>query len=396
VTVRTRLTGTVLTVALLAVAVFGTVSFVAIDRTLRSSFHAQLRTLVTAVASAVDVNDKGHVGLDRHDLEQISTIHAGLPFALYDRHGVRVVGDLLPPPSQRMGLAVVTASVVRGGVAYGTVAAWESDAWIGAFDRAMALAILAAGGALVTLGVLLSRRTADTFDEMLARIEAAYLREKRFAADASHELRTPLAVIKAESDLALRRPRDAGEYRAAIESIAREAERLEEVTDQLLAAARSYVESHDVGTIDLGDLAAEIVERVRPAAEVRDVGIRIAADGVALARANWPTVERALLAVVHNAILHAPKAGSVELRIEQAPKEVCIRVADDGAGFSAEALANATERFWRGDAARSRGGTGLGLAIARSMAEANGGSIRLANRQEGGALVTLTLPRADA
>ncbi len=395
-TIRTRLTRTVMTVAILAVGLFGTISVVAIDHTLRSSFHAQLTTLVTAVASAVDVNDRSEVGLDTHDLDQLTTLHAGVPFALFDRRGKRVLGDLFPPPSRRGGLAIARAPVVRKGVVYGWVDAWESDAWIASVDRAMILGALAAAAALVGLGVFLARRTADALEDMLARVQAAYVREKRFAADASHELRTPLAVIKAESDLALRRDRSAEEYRAAIESIAREASRLEEITDQLLEATRTHVEAHEVGSVDLTDLAREVAERVRPAAEVRDVTIRVASSGATLARANWRTVERSLLAIVHNAILHAPQAGAVELRVERAPKEVRVSVADDGSGFSRDALDHATERFWRDDSARSRGGTGLGLAIARSMAEANGGSIRLANRTDGGALVTLTLPRADA
>ncbi len=70
---------------------------------------------------------------------------------------------------------------------------------------------------------------------------------------------------------------------------------------------------------------------------------------------------------------------------------VRIDIADDGPGFSPAALEHATERFWRGDGARSRGGTGLGLAIARTMIEANGGTLQLANAAKGGGIVTIRL-----
>jgi signal transduction histidine kinase len=70
---------------------------------------------------------------------------------------------------------------------------------------------------------------------------------------------------------------------------------------------------------------------------------------------------------------------------------VRIEIADDGPGFTPDALAHATERFWRGDAAHPRGGTGLGLAIARTIVEANRGSLQLANAVDGGAVVTIKL-----
>ncbi len=111
------------------------------------------------------------------------------------------------------------------------------------------------------------------------------------------------------------------------------------------------------------------------------------------ALANRPTLERALLAIVHNAIGFAPKGGEVELRAARDEETVRIEIADDGPGFSPEGLAHATERFWRGDASRPRGGTGLGLAIARTMVEANGGSLVLSNRSGGGALVSIVLAR---
>ncbi|HEY9085352.1 MAG TPA: HAMP domain-containing sensor histidine kinase [Candidatus Tyrphobacter sp.] len=390
--IRSRMAWTVTAAVILAVAVLGTLLVVTVDRELRSSFHAQLDTLVTAVASSVDVND-GRVGLDAHDLMQLSTLHAGTPFALFDRHHIRIVGDVLPPPPERRGISVATVPVVRHGRIYGWVAAWEPDGWIAAFDRTMTLATLFIGIALVGIGIMLARRSANTIVMLLERLEAAFARERRFVADASHELRTPLAVIKAEGELALRRERSAVEYRTAIESIAREAGRLEELTDELLAAARTELDARERDKLDLNDLAREVGERVRAAAEVRDVRVHVETNGDALALANGATIERALLAVVHNAIMHAHARGTVELRVIGGTREARIAVEDDGQGFSQEALEHATERFWRGDAARSRGGSGLGLAIARTMLEANGGSMRLSNRAEGGAVVTLSLPR---
>jgi signal transduction histidine kinase len=393
VNVRARLERTVVALIIAAVAILGTISYFAIDHALRSSFHSQLTTLVRAVADQVDVKH-GRVKLDQDDLVQISNLHPGLPFALFDSSNVRVVGDLLP--SQRGGLMLVTAPVVHHGVTVGSVAAWEPDAWISALDRDVVLATIALGAVLVGIGVFVSQRIAESFDRMLERVQTSVVRERRFAADASHELRTPLAVIKAECDLALRRERAPDEYRQAIASVAREAARLEELTNQLLAAARSESGAREAQIVDVNHLARVLADRVRAAAEVREVRVSVSSNGEAFVQANATNVERALLAVLHNAIDHAKPHGVVELRVTDDSGTIRIAVADDGTGFTAGALQHATERFWRGNPSRSRGGTGLGLAIARATVEANGGTIRVENRAEGGALVTLSFPRAQA
>ncbi|MBV8530728.1 MAG: sensor histidine kinase, partial [Candidatus Eremiobacteraeota bacterium] len=115
------------------------------------------------------------------------------------------------------------------------------------------------------------------------------------------------------------------------------------------------------------------------------------AEHAALAHANRATLERALLAIVHNAIEYGRDDGVLQLRASRNDDAVRIEVSDDGPGFTADALAHATERFWRGDSSHPRGGTGLGLSIARTIVEANRGSLRLANGAGGGAVVTIEL-----
>ena len=336
------------------------------------------------------------MSLDEGDLVQIARLHPGVPYALFDARGQRTVGDLLPPAPRRASLSIARSPVTRNGGIYGWIAAWESDAWVGAVDRRIVLVAIVIGALLLLVGVALTVRTAAALDRMLESLRASAARERRFAADASHELRTPLAVITAECDLALRRERSGDQYRTAIGSIAREASRIEALTAELLAAARSEIDAADIGPLDMNRLVTNVAERVRPAADVRDITVHVCTNGPVRARGNAPSVERALLAVVHNAIAYAPPSGSIELAVDAVEGSARISVADDGPGFSSEALEHATERFWRGDAARSRGGTGLGLSMARILAEANGGTIRLANRESGGALVILSIPTTDA
>jgi signal transduction histidine kinase len=426
-TIRTRLAATVVGSIAITVALFATLSIVAIDRALRSSFQARLLTTAQAIATTVDYHG-GQLEADESDLRKLANIR-GTPFAVFDVRGTRVAGEEPPAQQQLRGLGVVNVPMYRGGSTVGAVSVWQSNLWIGDFDRDAAIVSVGVGLLLVAFGTLLSRRVVGTalaplqriaslaeqieardlsgrlhadgpdefgrlcasFDRMLDRLQAAFDRERRFVADASHEFRAPLAVLRAETELALRRERGNEAYRAALASVAREAVRLEELVDELLAAARTEVDALSRQTVDAADLARRVGKRVEAAAAVRGIAVKVDAREAALAQANGATVERALLAIVHNAIAYARESGCVRLRVANCKDAVSIEVADDGPGFTADGLKHATERFWRGDSSRPRGGTGLGLAIARTMVEANGGRLQLANGSAGGARVTVTL-----
>lgn len=425
--VRTRFTVTVATIVAVTVALFAGLSILALDRALRSGFEARLRSDAQTIATAVDVHH-GRISLDPSDLRALGTIHADTPFAVFDTDGKQIAGDT-SPSAQAGGLQRASVDVRRGDRTFGTVTVWQSDLWIGEFDRDAAIVSLGVGALLIALGIVASRRVAQrvlaplgdiaslaeriegydlagrlradgkdelgrlcaSFDRMLDRLESAFARERRFVADASHELRAPLAVLRAETELALRRERNNDEYRAALSSIAREAARLEELIDELLAAARAEVDARRQQTLDASELVRQLGERIRPAAASRGMVVSVETPGAVLAQANRATLERAVMAVVHNAIEYGRDAGTVRLRTSRNADTVRIEIADDGPGFSNDALAHATERFWRGDTAHPRGGTGLGLAIARTIVEANRGSLLLTNAPQGGAVVTIKL-----
>jgi two-component system, OmpR family, sensor kinase len=433
VSIRARFTLTVVIVVTISVVLFATLSIVTLDRTLRSTFMARLRDGAATVAATVDVHG-GEAALDFGDLQQLAPLHAGLPFAVFDRDGKQIAGDVLLSKRQTMNLQTVTVPIVRNGQAYGHVAVWQTSQWIDDYDRTAAVVSLVIGGLLIALAAVASRRVAQrvlapvaniaslaeriegddlslrlhtdsrdelgrlcaTFNRMLDRLQEAFARERRFVADASHDLRAPLAVLRAETELALRRTRNGDEYRAALSSVAREAMRLQELVDALLATARTEVDAKQDQTLDAGELLQTLGERVRPAAAARGMEIEIEPGATAFARANRSTLERALLAVLHNAISYGTEQGVVRLRNVSSNGIVRIEVADDGPGFTTDALAHATERFWRGDASRPRGGSGLGLAIARTIVEANSGRLKIGNASDGGAVVTIELIAADS
>ena len=233
-------------------------------------------------------------------------------------------------------------------------------------------------------------RLAETLNDMLGRLEAAFQHERRFVSDASHELRTPLALLRTELDLALRRPRPRAELEAALRSAAEETERLSSLAEDLLLVARA----------DQGELpvrreqirSRELLERVatRFGARASELGRSVTITGdTPLLDADPARLEQALSNLVDNALAYG--GGDVELSARSVNGHVELHVTDEGIGFPADFTTRAFDRFSRADERRSRGGNGLGLAIVQAIAEAHGGSASAVNREDGGADVWLSV-----
>jgi two-component system, OmpR family, sensor kinase len=235
-------------------------------------------------------------------------------------------------------------------------------------------------------------RLAETLNAMLERLERAIQRERSFVADASHELRTPLALLKAELELALRKPRTQAELEGAIRSAASETDRLTRLAEDLLVLAQADDGRLPLrrGAIRAGEVLGSVREAFRARAEASGRTIEADADPSVL-EADRLRLEQALGNLVDNALRHG--AGTVRLRALDRNGRVELHVLDEGDGFPPDFLPRAFERFGRADEARTGGGAGLGLALAAAIAEAHRGSAHAANRGEGGADVWLSLPK---
>jgi heavy metal sensor kinase len=238
---------------------------------------------------------------------------------------------------------------------------------------------------------------ADSFNELLSRLDQSFETMRRFVADASHELRTPLSVIRGEADVALTHDRSSGEYQESLVIIQDEARRLSRLVDDLLNLARA-----DAGHVSLrveefylNDLLADCCRAFQVAASIKKVSLDCLCPGDVAFRGDQELVRRLMFNLLDNAIRYTPPGGRVMAKLEANGGELRIQVADTGIGIPPEAVPHIFERFYRGDQARSRqnGGFGLGLSIVKWIAESHRGAVDFTSLPGKGTTFTVLLHR---
>jgi signal transduction histidine kinase len=232
-------------------------------------------------------------------------------------------------------------------------------------------------------------RLGRTFNALLDRLEASSTRERQFLADASHELRAPLALMKAELEWVLVRPRDAAETRTTLESLRDQVDRMVDLSNALLDLEElRSVKPRRGDRVGLVALASDSAARFQRQAAGQGRQIRQVGAGPAVVAGDRRWLELAIDNLVSNALRYG--TGEVRVATAAGPTTVTISVEDDGAGFPPEFVDVAFDRFTRADDARSTRGTGLGLAVVSAVADFHQGTATIA-----GSRVTLTLPRAN-
>ena len=239
-------------------------------------------------------------------------------------------------------------------------------------------------------------RLAETLNDMLARLEAAFEHERRFVDDASHELRTPLALLRTELDLALRHPRSREELERVISVAAEDTLRLSRLAEDLLLFARFDQGRLPIRTeiLDAGELVESVAVRYGPRAQAADRPLRAEVARALRVDGDSARLEQALGNLVENAMAYG--AGEIVLSARASDGRVEFHVTDEGPGVSPDFLPRAFDRFSRSDEARGRGGTGLGLAIVGLIARAHGGEAGLSNRPQAGADAWISLAAAPS
>jgi two-component system sensor histidine kinase VanS len=238
------------------------------------------------------------------------------------------------------------------------------------------------------------RELADSFDAMLARLEAHLAEHQRFAANASHELRTPLAITQTLLDVARNDPnRDTGELVDRLRAVNT---RAIDLTEALLMLSRADQRSFTREHVDLSLIAEEATETLLPLAEKRGLTINTSGERTPTT-GSQPLLLQLTTNLVHNAIVHnLSEHGIVWITTSVQPKRVTLTVENTGEKLTPQVVATLAEPFLRGTE-RIRAdlaGVGLGLAIVKSITQAHDGTLTLSPRPAGGLRVTVQLPAA--
>jgi signal transduction histidine kinase len=235
------------------------------------------------------------------------------------------------------------------------------------------------------------RSLARSFNEMTARIARLLTAQRDFVADASHQLRTPLTGLRLRLEEA--RALDADSAAAAdLDAAIAEVDRLSHTVDELLELSNAGERRLAGAAVALDEVARAAVDRWRPAAAERAIGLMYRGPGGGRVWASRQDLERALDALIENALHYAPRATTVEVVSSLGT----VEVRDRGPGVGEDERQLVFERFRRGRAGRAGPpGSGLGLPIARELAREWSGDVVLMERDGGGAVAALVVPELD-
>ncbi|EGX56229.1 two-component system sensor kinase [Streptomyces zinciresistens K42] len=238
------------------------------------------------------------------------------------------------------------------------------------------------------------KELADTFDEMLERLQRAFTAQQRFVGNASHELRTPLAINRTLLEVHLSDPTAPVELQQLGKTLLATNERSEQLVEGLLLLARSDNQVVDRKPVDLAEVAGQAVDQVHAEAEAKGVVIR-GLQKPAVVQGNGVLLERIALNLVQNAVRYnVPEGGWVEVTTDVEHGQAVLVVSNTGPVVPAYEIDNLFEPFTRLRTERtgSDRGVGLGLSIVRSVARAHGGHIAARPREGGGLVMRVTLP----
>lgn len=236
---------------------------------------------------------------------------------------------------------------------------------------------------------------ARAFNGLLDRLAASLRQQRAFMADASHQVRTPVSIIRTAAQVTLSQPdRSAAEYRESLGLVARQAQRLTKMVDDMFILAMADADARPLQLVPLylDEIVDEVVDDFRPVAQSKQIALRAQSSGETPFIGDEHLLRQLVTNLLENAIRHTPLNGTVTVTLTRAGGALHLEVADTAGGIGAGDVDRIFERFVRLGPAGAEAGGGLGLPIARWIADAHGGSLVLASTGPHGSRFLLTLP----
>jgi len=450
--VRARLTIWYTAILALVLITFSAISYVLLAQATRSAFDASLSAAAREAASAFAQDPRAVHDFRYRDRDVLvfsadGTLVAASPPRLTADERARVSGLVRRSPAgfhtiagghEGDGVRIAAQHVTVDGRSFTVAAAQDLDEEADRLENAahavflgIPLALLVAAGG----GYLLARKSlapvaamsakarhigaetlderiavqdardelghlASTLNDLLERLQRAFVSQRRFMADASHELRTPLSIIQGEADVALARSeRSPDEYRESLEIIRKSARKLTRIVQNIFLLARTDAGTYPVdrSRFYLDEVVSESVRAMRTLAAAKQIDLRCECEHELAIVGDEELLHRMFLNLVDNAVKFTSAGGRVVVSAGRDDHAYTIRVADSGPPMPKEDRTRVFERFYRGDPARHsspNGGAGLGLPIAQWIARAHGGDVVLEDAPSGNTF-RVTLPAKE-
>lgn len=233
-----------------------------------------------------------------------------------------------------------------------------------------------------TVGPPEVRELSRSFNTMADRLGLLVEGQRQFANSVSHQLRTPLTALRLRLEQAQEVSDPESELGGILDASRNEADRLQEMVEQLLVLARLEGGSTPTINIDAVDIVSTRVEMWKPLADEKDISIVVSTPDSAPCVAMDGALDQIVDNYIDNAFSVAPKGSTIQVNVVRTSTHVIVDVIDDGPGLSEADRARAFERFWRGSNRENAEGTGLGLTIVRQLAAASGATVELRERSD--------------
>ncbi|MBN2419487.1 MAG: HAMP domain-containing protein [Deltaproteobacteria bacterium] len=236
---------------------------------------------------------------------------------------------------------------------------------------------------------------ANTFNNMVERIEALIKGMKEITDNMAHDLRSPITRIRCAAEMAVTGPGDKQGYESMAGNIVEECDRLLEMINTMMdiSEAEAGLSKLNMSMIDISRITEETCELFQPVAEDKNIKIIMNLAKGAVINADKQKLQRVVSNLLDNAIKYTPAGGTINVTVESDEGQVMVSVNDNGLGISLDDLPNIFKRFYRCDRSRSLPGNGLGLSWTKAIIQAHGGNISAASILNEKSTFTFTLPR---